>query len=641
MCKQSMYSVGKMCSFFRSFLIAITLLFSAIFPIHAQTTEGTDFWVTLGDLGELPPTTSMISQIRIVGGNRPTTGTIYFTDLEMSVPFSVPAHTIYTYVLDDYQKDAISNTTSGISNRSVHITSLDSINVYILNTVSYGNGDVTNILPTTTLDREYYHISYDIAFGESYAVVAIQNNTHLSHNGEPEIVLNKGQVYYKTSSSSAMIGAHIITNYPVAFYAYHVCAAIPTAGVCGHNMQQLAPVSNWGKKFFIPSSPATRDIIRIVVSQNNTNITQLSGGTILSASGSQTSLSNLQSGQFVEIEVSNNGCFFVADNPVGVCSFLTNYSFLTSAPAQCWVPALEQTISSARIAPFIPSGSTQLSAHYGLVCTPTDTKSATLVSIGGFAPTSLFGGSWIDNAASNMSVYSMPLTQNTASYNFTNPSGLIILCYGSGMGSSYYYPAGFATRKLSAAFTANNISYNELHNNPFCEHNITFVANIEGIHPNPGSLKWNINNVEEVNKRDSLEWSKTFATGNHIIKMSVLFEDNSTETYQDTLKIKTCEAVFYANGVLCDTLYKITFCDKVVYFQADVESPESIIWYINDPVHLSPLHVGETSWSKTYDAGEHHDFVEMVVVFENGETKTISGTVNVKVFWTSIKNIRH
>jgi hypothetical protein len=294
----------------------------------------------------------------------------------------------------------------------------------------------------------------------------------------------------------------------------------------------------------------------------------------------------------------------------------------------------------------MPVTGVQLNQHCALVVTPTLTKTNTTVSVGGVPAIPLFGGSgWIDNAESNMSVYTMPLTHNTASYNFTNPAGLIVLCYGSGISVSYYYSAGFATRNLSAAFTANNIPYTELHNNPFCEHDITFIANIEGINSNPGSLKWYIDDPGQLSPLhiDETSWSQNFLTGNHVITMSVFFEDNSTETYQDTLKIAACEAAFYANNVHYIPLENTTLCDKVVTFLAEVEGlhpdPGSLKWYINGVEETAEQ--DQLTWFKEYPNGLHPLEVIMEVRYANGETETITCNFTVKVFWTSIKNIRH
>jgi hypothetical protein len=268
------------------------------------------------------------------------------------------------------------------------------------------------------------------------------------------------------------------------------------------------------------------------------------------------SLTHLQAGQFVELEVylDSAGCYIQSDKPIGVCTYLTGGEYngiFTSDPAQAWLPSTEQRISNAMIAPFIPAGFSNLNAHYALIMTPTATKTDTKVSIGGATLVPLSGGIWYDNDTAKMSFYAVPLTNNTASYFFTNDAGFIIMCYGVGNDESYYYLAGSAMRDLQAAFYANNVYHNSLKDTTFCDKVVNFRAEVEGLHPDSERIKWFFDDVEDLNGRDHAEWSKT------------------------------------------------------------------------------------------YDAGEHHENVDMVVRFQNGEIKTISALLNVKVFWTKIRNIRN
>jgi len=85
----------------RFFLITLALFTFFNSSIQAQTTEGTDFWVTFGDSNFLmiPETADAFDfRIRIVGGNEPTLGTIFFTALGTSIPFSMAPYEIYTYI---------------------------------------------------------------------------------------------------------------------------------------------------------------------------------------------------------------------------------------------------------------------------------------------------------------------------------------------------------------------------------------------------------------------------------------------------------------------------------------------------------------------------------------------------------------
>ena len=280
------------------FLITILLFISAIYPLQAQTTGGKKFWLTFGNNAGYSYNTLDL-QIRIVGGDAPTSGTIEFTDLGTSIPFSVLAQQVYTYSLDNTEKQAVYNGVAGKSNRSIHITTNNPVTVYAL-TQHTATTDATNVLPVTALGTDYYQISYEPFYYtyyvpipppptpwtgthlDAYAVIATEDDIHISYNGAPLPVLNTGQVYYQTSSTD-MTGAHITANKPVAFFAVSQGALIPRAsGAVDCLMQQLDPVNTWGKNFFVPVSHLTHDRVRIVASENNTNITQV-GGTIVSA----------------------------------------------------------------------------------------------------------------------------------------------------------------------------------------------------------------------------------------------------------------------------------------------------------------------------------------------------------------------
>ena len=528
--------------FFTGFFIICMMCF---FPVGAQNTEGKEFYLTFGanwgySLSQLT------FQIRIVSGNNLTTGSIYFTNLGKSVPFTIPAQQVFNYRLEGNEKTAVFNSSTGVTNKSVYITTDQPVKVYVMNE-GWGTTDVTNVFSLTDLGIDYYHISNAPSltnpFRDAYAVIAIENNTRLFHNESLVATLKSGEVYYRTSYAD-MTGTHITADKPVALFALCEGARIPQdSRYSDHLMQQMAPVNTWGNNFFVPVSHLTRDFVRIVASQDNTNIKQ-TGGKLVFPAGGQTSLNNLKAGQFVELEVylSNNGCYIESDKPVGVCTYLTSMDyndFDVSDPSQCWIPAAELLCNDILIAPFKPVGGTsELNAHYALIVTPTATKNNTKVSVGGTPSTNLTGGSWRDNSAAGMSFYNMPLNNETTSYRFTNDKGLIVLCYGTGLYESYYYLAGSVMYEYTnATFFANNIHYQILPSHLFCVKKIDFRAEIEGLNSSSGSLKWYINGVEEVSAQDRLTWNKTFAAGAYEVKMWVRFENEETETLTSTINI--------------------------------------------------------------------------------------------------------
>ena len=133
----------------RFFYIIIAILFSAS-SLNAQTTSGKDFWLTFGNNMYLS-TISVDLQIRIVGGDQPTSGDIYFTNLDTYVHFDILAQQVFTYSLNNTEKQAVYNDVQGTSNRSIHITTIEhSVTVYALNQSSL-TMDATNVLPIAAL----------------------------------------------------------------------------------------------------------------------------------------------------------------------------------------------------------------------------------------------------------------------------------------------------------------------------------------------------------------------------------------------------------------------------------------------------------------------------------------------------------
>jgi len=449
-------------------IITILLFVHSILLIQAQNTEGKDFWLTFGRIATLQPNqlNFVDMQIRVVGGSKATEVKIFFTSLGTPpIVHNIIPYEVYTHSLDPAQKAAVYNTVMGKTNNSIHITSSHSVTVYALISIT-DMTDVTNVLPVNALGTEYYQISYtEGTFSDAYAVVATQNNTILSHNGTPVETLNAGEVYYRPSTD--MTGKLVTSTKPVAFFAVHQGGTIPYGvgtATC-QLMQQLAPVNTWGKSFFVPVTKMESEIVRIVASKNGTDITQLGGTIRTGIPGAKTYLTGLNAGDFVELDINlaNAGCFIEANNPVGICSYMkTSWaSGFLSHPSQCWIPGREQTVTNALIAPFTPNNQILLNTYnYALIITPTASIGNTMVSIGGAAPMGVSGDTWIPNAASGMSFYSMPLTNTTESYFFSNPQGLII--FGYGLGSvytfwSYYYLAYSAMRDLQATFSANNV----------------------------------------------------------------------------------------------------------------------------------------------------------------------------------------
>ena len=558
--------------------IVIFLLIACNLSLYAQTTDtrGTDFWLTFGcnyGLGYMKPAL----QIRIVGGKKDAKVTLHYTALGSSEEFTVAAHSVYSYGVEfpDVKK-VVYNEKTGISKFSIHITSSALVSVYAIN-MTENTTDATNVLPLKALGSDYYCISYEVMGNgldtrllDAYAVIATQDNTQIRHNHEPAMTLQKGEVYYRTSGTD-MTGTHITADKPIALFSMHRGPLIPFGFSSTDNLfQQLAPVSTWGKKFFVPVSWRGKDIVRIVASQNGTVITQTGGKEVVSPFPDAPTTYTLNAGQFAEfmVPLSNNGCYITANKPIEVCAYLTGESYngnrsmgareYDSDPAQTWVPPLEQAIDSALIAPFIPAGSSVLNAHYALIITAITTKNNTRVSVNGGAPEALNGGQWYDNSAAGMSFYSLPLSSNsTSNYIFTNTAGITVMAYGTGETESYYYLAAAAMRTLDVAFYVNDIYYRELDSKFLCTQPIQFRAELDmdNVSNKPGFLKWYIDGIEEVAAQDLLNWEKNLPNGVYRVKIEVLMaDDEAIRTEEADLTIGTPE--------ISEELENLIFCSS-------------------------------------------------------------------------------
>jgi len=527
-----------------TFTTALFLLYN--FSLYAQVdTRGTDFWVSFGNNGNNAASTAVDLQIRVVA-DQATTGTIYFTELSVAVPFSIPAGGVFTHVLNANQRDAVYGMNAGTSSKTARIQTNHPVTVFALNQIFHFT-DATNLLPVQTLGTEYYqiqHIQTSTARRAGYIIIATEDNTQIAHRGT-NITLNAGEVYHYYSDID-LTGTRITSNRPIAFFTTQTTSL--SGSSYDHLFQQLAPVNTWGRDFMVPVTLRGIERVRILASQDGTDITQV-GGTLITTTGGQTTLNNLNAGQWVELQITRatNGAFIQSNYPIAVCAFMLNNafsgidnSFGQGDPAIAWIPPIEQTVNQGLIAPFVPQGSTQLNRHFAIIVTPTATKDNTTMRIGGGAEEPLSGGIWNNNAASGMSFYNMELLNPIASYTFTNFAGLFIMGYGLAASSeSYYYMAASSMRTLNASFFANGVHNQDLATNPFAVNEINFSATVQGdVSTSPGHIKWFIDGIEDVSLRDQLTWSRNLPNGSYLIVMEVLMNDDiTTRRVEGTLTI--------------------------------------------------------------------------------------------------------
>jgi hypothetical protein len=522
------------------------------------TTQGTDFYVTFGSNYDRS-VGSLVFQIRIAAIQAAYI-TLTFKADGSTVNFPVSAGQVYTYNLNAAQKANVYLDAAGVSDKSLRIQSTAPVSVYALNQ-SYITTEATLVLPVDNLGTDYYHISYypysNLIRGDGYAVIATENGTAVYEDGAQKATLNVGEVYTFYAQNTDLTGRHITSGLPVACFTVNGGTLLPEGTTSDCLYEQMMPVHSWGNNFLVPVTRRGKERVRIVASQNGTAVTQTGGVIKTDGGGGAQNPANpnaftLNAGQYAELEIdlAGGGCFISTNRPAAVASYLLGitYSGLTVAngdPSVAWVPPVEQMIGEASIAPFIPTGSTNLNEHHALVVTATATKDQTTVAIGTASPAVLSGGAWTTGVNNDFSFYSMPLTSTSGTYTFSNPNGLTVTGYRLGDHESYYYMAGAAARNLNAGFYINDMHHINLHQKQICcagQLTLSFRADIQYIMSTaPGYLKWYINGVEETSATDVLEWNKTVNPGAYTVTMEVLdISNNRTQTLTSTVKTGPC-----------------------------------------------------------------------------------------------------
>jgi hypothetical protein len=89
----------------------------------------------------------------------------------------------------------------------------------------------------------------------------------------------------------------------------------------------------------------------------------------------------------------------------------------------------------------------------------------------------------------------------------------------------------------SATFYKNDVHY--LTDTTFCNKNVSFRADIEGLHPTASDkIRWYVDGVEETSELNLTEWGKPFENGTYEIKMIAHYDNDVIVERIGTLKIQ-------------------------------------------------------------------------------------------------------
>lgn len=341
-----------------------------------------------------------------------------------------------------------------IENKGIHVTSDKSISVKFKSPVTVAMSEDAYLgLPKTTLGTEYIVLAYQetIGYPSEFALVGTEDGTAInitpsctSIKGTPantpfSITLNQGQTYqYQSGNKGDVTGTIITSNKPIGAFGGNKCTFIPPDKLyCDYLVEQMFPTILWGWDYLTsPLNNGTSDLLRVIASQDGTNITIDDGinpTTIV-----------LNRGQFYEI-TTDRPTHITSTQPILVAQYGRSAGAppinLNRDPLMMLIIPTDLFLKEYRL--FIPTGYSP--DFINVIASNSAVSTVTLDGqpVTGFTP--LPGG--------NYQGVALPITiDGEHVISASEPIGVYV--YGFTSYGSYGYPAGIAKRPAPSGFNA-------------------------------------------------------------------------------------------------------------------------------------------------------------------------------------------
>ena len=570
--------------------------------MNAQSTVGTDFWVTF-----LPNYDVTVDELSLIAaGNDSCTGVVTNPYTGWSTSFTVVPGIITNIYIP--QSEAYDGAASDvIINKALHITTTDSISLYASNFYVY-TFDVTNVLPTSSLGSEYVLQTYSDK--AEFSVIATEDNTivnivlaenSLLHQANTpfSVTLNAGQCYQVQSASNVDLSGSIISvndNKKIAVFAGNHWVHIPNNIDGGdHVVEQMMPTSAWGKKFVITNSMLrTKDKIKVTALNNNCQVWK--DGVLLTT---------LNARQTYEFEITNIVPVAYLETSEPACVFLyftgSRYGGDNGDPSMVIINPTDQRINNVTFSTF-STGSTGYQYFVNVI---TKTNNVSNMRLDG------------NNISSNFTVVpSMPefsyarITINHGSHTLSNTlvteeSGFVAHIYGLAPWESFSYSAGSMVVEIleQPHLIVNGLNADDYPEGfEICNNSdSSFVFDL-GLNYDPSNVMWNFG---DGTTGEGYPITHNYDTlGQYNITCTIYILNEGVETldtilfaslsvkrsYDTTIYASICPGEVYADngfeetepGIYIDTLQTIYGCDSIVRLDLTVHPAynDTILAYI-------------------------------------------------------------
>lgn len=292
-------------------LVAFACSLIGAVQVQAQDypdSRGKDFWFTWlpnfhNQADSLPFKPDQAREHRLylfIGANEPARGEIVAmtqSGAMRRIPFTITDPTkLYLwsdfyapYEILGFQQgsdvDFVNNQCEQATPLYMHITSDVDVSVYALNQAQF-TSDAFMVLPTDALGTDYVVMSYpssgsvqqNTTTPSQFVITAAFNNTRVTitpsvptvRNGinEQQIVLNQGDAYLVQADTRVLqrgdlTGTFVTSDKPIAVFAGHQRTVVPiqNSSLSSRDclVEQLNPVTTWGRRSFIAPFPRSID----------------------------------------------------------------------------------------------------------------------------------------------------------------------------------------------------------------------------------------------------------------------------------------------------------------------------------------------------------------------------------------------
>lgn len=561
--------------------VLVIMFISGYGSLRAQTTQGTDFW-----LSPLKNLVSSDSFFVIISAEKATSALVEIPRLSFSQSLSLGYNSLVrVYIPQGYRPNHLDS----VENCGIHVTSSLPVSVYSLSAAA-ASTDASCIFPTAVQPKGgSYFIANPIVYNSGYnssnefCIVAIDDSvtveiipkatTTKGYTAGTKYTkkLRKGQTYLVGAlNKTGMEGTYIKASAGkrIAVFSGDLCVAI-RCPACDHVYEEIPPTTTLGKNFLvIPFAKQQSGYdYQIVATEANTTITE-NGNTV----------AVLGAGNVYYRKVMGDSSFCISsDKPILLVQYMTGKNCQTPVggdPAMLVVNPIEQTITKAIVS---TANTILVKTHYITIIVPKKAIDSVYLD-GVLMPSTKF------KKLACGDFYSYSDSIGTGNHRIACNYGFISYLYGIGGYESYAYSAGSGLRNLQRYILSE--SY------PSCDSG--FIVKLKSYGDSATQFKWLFNNTQT----DTAKNPFFYVTKPGIYPVKLLYlgygKTSWDSTFSDVLveKPEYTDFITFRNKTVCDTAFTLQLPNTPIF---------SYKWNTGDTTPFLKVNQNGTYWVKIHN----------------------------------------